>query len=88
MILVVTSVAREIPKENETHRITQIMPPEILSTTASVTNWLIISDLFPPSALRIPISLVRSRTEASMMFIIPIPPTIKDIAAIDASRRL
>ena len=34
-----------------------------------------------PTALRIPISWVRSETETSMMFIIPIPPTTREIPA-------
>ncbi len=36
----------------------------------------------PPRARRIPITRVRSVTVASMMFMIPIPPTISEIAAI------
>jgi hypothetical protein len=38
-----------------------------------------------PSALRTPISRVRSVTETSMMFMIPIPPTRRLTAAIPAS---
>ena len=34
-----------------------------------------------PRDLRIPISLVRSVTETSMIFITPIPPTSREIAA-------
>ena len=34
-----------------------------------------------PSALRIPISLVLSVTETSIMFITPIPPTSREMAA-------
>jgi len=39
-----------------------------------------MSFLVAPSAFRKPISLVRSITETSIIFIIPIPPTTKDIA--------
>ena len=39
-----------------------------------------------PIAILIPISLVRSVTETSIIFIIPIPPTIKETEAIDASK--
>ena len=39
---------------------------------------------FAPMALRIPISRVRSRTDTSMMFMIPIPPTTSEIEAIPA----
>ena len=36
-------------------------------------------------ALRMPISRVRSRTETSMMFMIPMPPTTSEIEAIPPS---
>ena len=39
-----------------------------------------------PSAIRTPISRVRSVTETSMMFMIPMPPTRRLTAAIPASR--
>ncbi len=39
-----------------------------------------------PTALRIPISRVRSVTDTSMMFITPIPPTSSEIAATSPSR--
>ena len=38
-----------------------------------------------PTALRMPISRVRSRTDTSMMFMIPMPPTISEIEAIPPS---
>ena len=41
---------------------------------------------FAPIAMRIPISRVRSVTETSMMFMIPMPPTSSEIEAADASR--
>ena len=41
-----------------------------------------------PMALRMPISRVRSRTETSMMFMIPMPPTRSEIEAIPASSRV
>ena len=41
-----------------------------------------------PTALRMPISRVRSRTETSMMFMIPIPPTINEIEAIPPRSRV
>ena len=48
-------------------------------------NWKRMSRLLAPIALRMPISRVRSRTDTSMMFMIPIPPTISEIEAIPAS---
>ena len=41
-----------------------------------------------PTALRIPISWIRCVTLASMMFMIPMPPTRSEIAAIAASTML
>ena len=38
-----------------------------------------------PTAIRVPISRVRSVTETSMMFMIPIPPTTSDTPAIEPS---
>ncbi len=44
-------------------------------------NWLRMLDLRAPMAFLIPISLVLSVTETSIIFIMPIPPTNKDITA-------
>ncbi len=41
-----------------------------------------------PIALRIPISRVRSVTVTSMMFMIPIPPTTREMPAIAPSTRV
>ena len=38
-----------------------------------------------PSALRSPISRIRSVTDTSMMFMTPIPPTSSEMAAMPAS---
>ena len=48
----------------------------------SIRNCRITSRGRAPSALRIPISRVRSVTDTSMMFIITMPPTISEIDAI------
>ena len=53
----------------------------------SVRNWIRTSRVLAPSAFLIPISLVRSVTETSMIFIIPIPPTISEIAAMPPTAR-
>ena len=50
--------------------------------TASIKNWLIIIPLVAPMAFRTPISLVRSLTETNMIFMMPIPPTIRDKSVI------
>lgn len=41
--------------------------------------------VFAPSALRMPISRVRSVTETSIIFITPIPPTMREIPATSAT---
>ncbi len=63
-------------------------PPKTLSRIDSVRNWTRISRLRAPMALRRPISRVRSVTETSMIFIMPIPPTSSEIAAIPPRKRV
>ena len=58
-----------------------IAPPTRDMTMASMRNWVIIVRYVAPSALRTPISRVRSVTDTSIIFIIPMPPTSKEIAA-------
>ena len=48
---------------------------------ASTRNCTITSRRRAPTASRMPISLVRSVTDTSMMFMMPMPPTISEIAA-------
>ena len=60
---------------------TPISPPTAESITASTRNWVMMSDLRAPSARRMPISRVRSVTLASMMFIMPMPPTSSEMPA-------
>ena len=54
----------------------------MLSTVASATNWKRMSRRFAPMAFRMPISRVRSVTDTSMIFMIPMPPTSRDMPAI------
>src|SRR5450759_3556480 len=63
-----------------------ITPPVILSKIDSVRNCNKISNPFPPIAIRSPISLVRSVTDTYIMFMIPIPPTRREIPAIAPSK--
>src|SRR5205814_7769563 len=72
----VTVFARKIPNS------VPMIPPTNAMVPDSIKNWLRTSRRFAPSALRIPISLVRSVTETSMMFMITMPPTIKEMEAI------
>ena len=53
-----------------------IKPPRKVSTTASVRNCTTMSRLRAPTALRMPISRVRSVTAIIMMAMTPTPPTI------------
>ena len=48
---------------------------------ASVRNWRRMSFGSAPTAMRRPISRVRSVTETSMMFMMPTPPTTREIMA-------
>lgn len=48
---------------------------------ASIRNWAMMLLRSAPMALRIPISRVRSVTVTSMMFIMPMPPTTREMAA-------
>ena len=57
----------------------------ILSDDASVRNWSKISFFPAPMAFLIPISLVLSVTDTSIIFITQIHPTRSDIPAIHPS---
>ena len=65
--------------ENQARKIPST-PPMTLMTIDSTKNCANISDLRAPTAFRSPISFVRSVTETSMIFIIPMPPTKSEIA--------
>ena len=52
-----------------------VPPPISERISASIKNWVVMSRPAAPIALRMPISRVRSVTETSMMFMIPIPAT-------------
>ena len=60
-------------------------PPASPSTDASTRNCRRIEPGRAPSALRRPISPIRSVTDTSMMFITPIPPTSSEMMAMPAS---
>src|SRR6266545_3160312 len=64
------------------------IPPLTVRATASSRNWRSTSRVRAPTALRRPISRVRSDTLTSMMFITPTPPTSSEIPAIEASTRV
>ena len=58
-------------------------PPARQMSTVSMRNWTIISPFVAPMARRMPISRVRSETLANIMFMIPIPPTSREMPAIE-----
>ena len=58
-----------------------INPPRIEIITASVRNCSTMSPWRAPIARRMPISRVRSKTVASMMFMMPMPPTSSEMPA-------
>ena len=60
-------------------------PPSIDSTTASTRNCSSTSLATAPMARRMPISRVRSVTDTSMMFMMPMPPTMRLIIATAAT---
>ena len=62
-------------------RTTPIVPPAKEIIVASTTNWRTMSERRAPTARRKPISRVRSRMLASMMFMMPMPPTSSEIDA-------
>ena len=64
---------------------TPMMPPRLVSTADSVRNCSKIRFFLAPMAFFRPISLVRSVTDTSMMFITPMPPTKREMLAIQIS---
>ena len=60
---------------------TPIRPPVMHTHTDSIKNCDMMSARLAPTAMRMPISRVRSVTDTSMIFITPIPPTISEITA-------
>ena len=66
---------------------TPITPPITDNKNDSIKNCTLMSEAFAPIAIRMPISLVLSVTDTSIIFIIPIPPTNRDTDAI-APRRI
>ena len=55
---------------------------------ASIKNWVTIELRSAPMARRMPISRVRSVTVTSMMFMMPMPPTSSEMAAMPPSTML
>ena len=66
-------------------RIMPTIPPRKVSIEASNKNCDNIAPVLAPIDFLIPISLVLSVTDTSMMFMTPIPPTTREIT--DTSKR-
>ena len=66
---IATIQAKKIPSTNPMN------PPNAVKIQDSMRNCINTFPRVAPSALRIPISRVRSVTDTSMIFITPIPPT-------------
>ena len=62
-----------------------ITPPSIDSAPVSTMNCSTMCRRVAPSARRMPISRVRSVTLASMMFMMPMPPTSSEMPATTTS---
>ena len=79
-----TVVVKNLPiiKEIPIPKAIPIIPPSPDKVIASIKNWFLISEGLAPTAFLSPISLVHSVTDTSIIFMIPMPPTTKDIAAI------
>ncbi len=71
----------EVINESAAPSAMPITPPIDVSTIASKINCRRISLSVAPTALRSPISRVRSVTETSIIFMMPMPPTTSEIAA-------
>ena len=77
---------RPISAETASPTAMPMSPPRRDSVSASTRNCARMSRPRAPTALRMPISRVRSRTDTSMMFMIPMPPTTSEIEAMPPSR--
>jgi len=68
--------------DDNTPKAAPINPPSRLNNIASSRNWRRMSLPLAPTAILSPISLVLSVTDTSIIFIIPIPPTMSETPAI------
>ena len=71
LVRAATSLARPSPTA------VPMTPPNAETVEASRRNWMTMVRRRAPSARRTPISRVRSRTLTSMMFMMPMPPTMR-----------
>ena len=83
----VTAVNKKLPASRAPRipKAIPIKPPKSVMTTDSAKNWRRISLELAPIAFLMPISLVLSATVASIIFIMPMPPTIRATSPIRVS---
>ena len=81
-LAVIVEMICRMPQDTKMPRAQPIMQ----RTTASIRNCTRMVLRLAPMALRMPISRVRSVTVTSMMFMMPIPPTISEMAAMPPRR--
>src|SRR3990172_8057271 len=75
------SAKEAIPYEPDRPSPIPLSPPPSERVSASTRNWARMSRRRAPTAIRRPISRVRSVTDTSMMFMMPMPPTSSDTEA-------
>ena len=78
----------EMAKAMPTPQATPKSPPMTPMTTDSMRNCIMMFWKVAPKALRMPISRVRSVTDTIMIFMMPIPPTTREMAAILPKKRV
>src|SRR5512135_1117640 len=78
----------EMTIDVETPVMMPMMPPMRDRVSASMMNCSLMSHVFAPMAMRMPISRVRSVTDTSMMFMMPMPPTRSETDAMAPRSRV
>src|SRR5512143_1124701 len=72
-------VAAEMIRATRNPRTIPMNPPIPEMMADSMRNWRRMSPRRAPTAMRMPISFLRSETETNMMFMMTMPPTIRAI---------
>ena len=86
VIVVCTAPVLEMMYEAAQPTTMPMRPPTMPSTIDSIMNCIMMFWNVAPSALRMPISRVRSVTDTIMMFMMPMPPTSSEMLAIAPKR--
>ena len=86
VIVVWTAPVLEMTYEATQPTTMPMRPPTMPRTIDSIMNCIMMFWNVAPSALRMPISRVRSVTDTIMMFMMPMPPTSSEMLAIAPKR--